>query len=108
MKVKLYALTYKVANYKKTCSDHNAFIFNMYMKINKNKTKNNCDKNETQWRFKKFEQITKDSTIFNNSFTQQSNSLKFQKQYDQWEKKLDIVLYTCFKKYQHKKKTLNL
>ena len=39
MKVKLYALTYKVANYKKTCSDHNAFIFNMYMKINKKKQK---------------------------------------------------------------------
>ena len=33
-------------------------------------------------------QITKDATIFNDSFTQHSDSLNFQKQYDQWEKKL--------------------
>ena len=29
-------------------------------------------------------------------------------QYDQWEKKLDTVLHTYFKKYQHKKNTLHL
>ena len=57
---------------------------------------------------KKIKQITKGSTIFNNSFTQQSNSLNFQKQYDQWEKKLDTILYSCFKKYQHKINTLHL
>ena len=41
MKVKPYVLT----NDKKTYSEHNAFIFNMNMKINK---KNNyCNKNKT-------------------------------------------------------------
>ena len=77
------------------------------------KKKNNCNNNKTQCRFteeglKTFKQITKDSTLFNNSFTQQSNSINFQKQYDQWEKKLDSVLYTCFKKYQKKKNALYL
>ena len=39
--------------------------------------------------------------MFNNSFTKQSNLLNSQKQYDQWEKKLDTMLYNCLKKYQH-------
>ena len=34
---------------------------------------------------------------------QQSNSLNFQKQYDQWEKKLDTALYNCFKNIKRKK-----
>ena len=60
------------------------------------KKKNNCNKNKTQWRFKeevlkKFEQITKDSTIFNNSFTQLSNSINFQKQYDHGKR--NSILY---------------
>ena len=76
--------SYKVTNDKKTFSDHNAFIFNMHTRIKNN---NNCNKNKTQWRFKegvlkKSEQIKKDSAIFNNSFTQVSNSINFQKQDD--------------------------
>ena len=85
--------SYKVTNDKKTYCDHNAFIFNMHTRIKK---KNNCNKNKTQWRFKeevlkKFEQITKDSTIFNNSFTQLSNSINFQKQYDHGKR--NSILY---------------
>ena len=62
---------YKVTNDKKTYSDHNTFIFHMHMKINKKN--NTCNKNKTHWGFtdeglEKFKQITKDSTIFNNSF----------------------------------------
>ena len=57
--------------------------------------------NKTQWRFteaglKKLKQITNELTTFNNSFTQQLSSLNLQKQYDQWEKKVDTVLYTSF------------
>lgn len=66
----------------------------------------NCNKNKTHWRFrdegvKKSTQIRKYTKIFDNSFTQRSNSQIFQNQYDQWEKKLDTLLYICFKKCQH-------
>ena len=89
---------YKVTNDKKTYNDHDAFIFNMHKKINKNWQ---LLENKTQWRFteaglKKLKQITNELTTFNNSFTQQLSSLNLQKQYDQWEKKVDTVLYTSF------------
>ena len=100
---------YEVTNDKKTYSDHHAFIFNMHMKIKKKKN-NSCNKNKTQWRFteeglKKSKQITKDSTIFNNSFTQQSNSIIIFKSNMISGKRNQILYYILVLKTINRKRT---